>query len=84
MMALDELWGTVWHQGIVYECTSVVVPFLVRLAIDPSGDDASRSQVAFLLASIAGANSFVFPRALARCCDRGGCETPVRQRPLVI
>lgn len=59
--ALEQLWGTVWHQGTVYECTPLAVPFLVRVATNPSGDDQTRAQVALLLTSVATATSFVLP-----------------------
>jgi hypothetical protein len=58
--ALETLWGTVWHQGTVYECTPLTVPFLVEV-VAAKLDDATRAQVAFLLASIASAWSFVLP-----------------------
>ena len=79
--AVEELWGTVWHQGTVYECTPVAVPFLVRLATDPSGDDASRSQVALLLASIAGANSFVLPQDPRQMLRPGWLREPGEPTP---
>jgi hypothetical protein len=59
--ALAELWGTVWHQGTVYDCTPVAVPFLTDIAVSPDVDAAARAEVAALLASIASANSFVLP-----------------------
>ena len=59
--ALEDLWGTVWHQGTVFECTPLVVPFLVNLATNPEGDDDTRAQVALLLTSVATATSFVLP-----------------------
>lgn len=59
--ALEQLWGTVWHQGTVYECTPLAVPFLVRVATNPTGDDQTRAQVALLLTSVTTATSFVLP-----------------------
>ncbi|WP_062461625.1 hypothetical protein [Demequina soli] len=56
-----ELWGTVWHQGTVYEVSPVVVPYLVDMACDECCPPAARSQAGLLLASITGANSFVLP-----------------------
>ena len=58
---LHGLWGTVWHQGTVYDGTPLVVPFLVRLAVNPEGDDQTTARVALLLASIAAATSSVVP-----------------------
>ena len=59
--ALNELWGTVWHQGTVYDCTPTVVPYLVRVLTEPTATDTTRSQMAFLLAAIAAPTSFVLP-----------------------
>lgn len=38
-LALDELFGTIWHQGTVYEATSYAVPFLILLLIHPKTED---------------------------------------------
>jgi hypothetical protein len=57
--ALRELWGTVWHQGTVYDCTPLVVPFLIELLGDSVIAKDTRGELTILLASIAGAMSFV-------------------------
>lgn len=57
--ALEELWGTIWHQGTVYDCTPVVVPFLVEVVQAADVDHRTRAEVALLLAEIASAASFV-------------------------
>ncbi len=54
-----ELWGTVWHQGTVYEVSPLVVPYMVDVACDESCPPTVRSQAGLLLASIAAANSYV-------------------------
>lgn len=59
--ALRDLWQTVWHQGTVYECTPLVVPFLTRIVVDGVGSDIASAEVVLLLASIATATSFVLP-----------------------
>jgi hypothetical protein len=59
--ALGDLWMTVCHQGTVYECSPVVVPFLVAAIGVQDLDDGTRAQLALLLASIASAVSFVLP-----------------------
>jgi hypothetical protein len=50
--ALGFFWGTVHHQGDIYDSTIAAVPFLVRAAIAPGFPD--RAGILDLLASIAG------------------------------
>jgi hypothetical protein len=50
--ALHELFGSIWHQGTVYEATAYAVPFLARIAADP--EQSGRASVVQLLAAIAG------------------------------
>jgi len=38
--ALHELFGSIWHQGTVYEATSHAVPFLVEILARPEADTA--------------------------------------------
>ncbi|MDN3354195.1 hypothetical protein [Actinomadura sp. DC4] len=38
--ALNELFGTIWHQGTVYEATTHAVPFLIELLAAPDTDTA--------------------------------------------
>ena len=38
--ALNELFGTIWHQGTVYEATAYAVPFLIELLAAPDADTA--------------------------------------------
>jgi hypothetical protein len=49
--ALWQLYGSIYHQGTLYSATAAAVPFLVRLASDPSLPN--RAQIRDLLASIA-------------------------------
>jgi hypothetical protein len=49
--ALSELWGNVWHQGTVYDCTPRIVPFLAALVARDQLRDAIRAELAMLLAS---------------------------------
>lgn len=59
--AIDELYGTVWHQGTVYEVTPLTVPYLSAVACEDGVDDRTRAQTALLLGGIASATSFVLP-----------------------
>lgn len=84
--ALHELWGTVWHQGTVYDCTPVVVPFLVQVVQAKDVDDRTRAEVALLLASIASASSFVLggrPTQMWPAEWRRGPDQQVPARDLV-
>lgn len=49
--ALQELYGNVFHEGSRYEASAPAVPFLARLAADPSQPD--RHEILALLASLA-------------------------------
>jgi hypothetical protein len=49
--ALYDLFGTIWHQGAVYEATSYATPFLLELLGDPA--TRKREHLALLVASIA-------------------------------
>lgn len=55
--ALYQLLGNVWHQGTIYEASSYVVPFLVRMLRTPSTPD--RSIVAMILAAIASGSPYL-------------------------
>ncbi len=55
--ALYELMTTVWHQGMIYEVSAYVVPFLVNMLRSQSTPD--RSMPALLLASIADGSSYL-------------------------
>ena len=46
--AVSELFGTIWHQGTVYDATSVAVPFLGELA---ASDDVD-GEIRFLLLAL--------------------------------
>ncbi|MQS37533.1 hypothetical protein FFZ77_18440, partial [Streptomyces katsurahamanus] len=50
--ALDGMYGTVHHQGDVYDATLACIPFLVELAADPAVQD--RGGIVELLTSIGG------------------------------
>lgn len=79
--ALEELWGTVWHQGTVYECSPLVVPFLAAVVTSPDGDDVTRAQVALLLASIAAATSFALPHQPQQLVRPRRLRTPADGTP---
>src|SRR5258708_14521335 len=53
--SLWQLFGSIWHQGTVYEATAYAVPFLIELAADPLTPD--RVVILGLLADIAKGNS---------------------------
>jgi hypothetical protein len=55
--ASHELWGTVWHQGTVYEASAAAVPALAILARDTATVD--RVDLVLLLSSIATGRSYV-------------------------
>jgi len=54
---LEGLFGTIWHQGTVYEATAPAVPFLIELLANPGvkGKDG----ILQLLACIAEGSSYV-------------------------
>ena len=54
--AATELWGTVWHQGSVYEASAAAVPALATLAQSPATVD--RLDVLLLLATMATGGSY--------------------------
>lgn len=56
LSALYRLLGSVWHKGTIYEASSYVIPFLVKMLNTPATPE--RSLVALLLASIAGGESY--------------------------
>jgi hypothetical protein len=49
--AMWELYGNVWHQGSRYPATVLIVPFLVRLAANPTIKD--RDQIALFIPFLA-------------------------------
>lgn len=55
------LFGSIWHQGTVYEATSYAVPFLLELAADPQTPD--RIGILDLLGAIAHGESGESPWA---------------------
>ena len=57
--AIAALWSSVWHQGTVYTCSPLAVPFLAEAANALGEDAAIRTQVLLLLASLAAATSFI-------------------------
>ncbi|MGI5243781.1 hypothetical protein [Dactylosporangium sp. CA-139066] len=54
--ALSELYGTIWHQGTVYEATAHAVPLLIRILDAPA---APAADVLGLLGSIAEGTSYM-------------------------
>lgn len=54
--ASTELWGTVWHQGTVYEASAAAIPALATLARNPVTVD--RLDVLLLLSSMATGDSY--------------------------
>jgi hypothetical protein len=53
-LALDGMYGAVHHQGDVYECTIVSIPFLLEAVAHP--ELPGRGAIVELLASIGGAD----------------------------
>ena len=54
--ALNELFGSVWHQGTIYSVSAHVIPFLVELLDAPQVKD--KPSIIALLASIASGRGF--------------------------
>ena len=59
--ALEEAWGTLWHQGTVYACTPPAVPFLVDVIADTDVKESVRTQLGLPASEVARAESFVLP-----------------------
>lgn len=55
--AWHELYGTIWHQGTVYEASAYAVPFLLRLFADQRTPD--RHAVLEMLQSLAAGSSYM-------------------------
>lgn len=55
--ALAELYGSIWHQGTIYEATIFAVPFLIELLAHPA--TADKAGIACLLASIADGGGYL-------------------------
>jgi hypothetical protein len=54
--AIDELFGSLDHQGTVYEASAAAVPFLVEIAVDHRTPLRWRAWVLILLAGLADGN----------------------------
>ena len=59
--ALSDLFGTIWHQGTIYEASSYAVPFLVELAMEPTV--TRRDEILGLIGSLAAGNSYLATHA---------------------
>ena len=57
--ALSWLFGTIWHQGTVYEATASAVPFLARIARQDRLPPDDRAMVVALLGAIAAGWSYL-------------------------
>lgn len=66
--AEDELWGSLVHQGTVYEATVVAVPFLARLSA----------------AGVRSANLLAMLGAIAESTDEHGLDRPGAARAAVV
>jgi HEAT repeat protein len=55
--AMHNLYGTIWHQGTVYEATAYTVPFLLELLQHPVVHD--KDQILILLVHLANGNSYI-------------------------
>lgn len=56
--AVDDLFGTLAHQGTVYEASAAAVPFLAEIAVDPRTHLRWRVWVLALLSGLANGNEF--------------------------
>jgi hypothetical protein len=61
--AWELLFGTIWHQGTVYEASAYAVPFLLKVLESPETPDKTR--VAILLACLADGHSYLDVHALS-------------------
>lgn len=59
--ASKSLWGSLCHQGTVYEASNAAVPELAALLADPLTDLHSRVDLALLLGGIAAAYTYASP-----------------------
>jgi hypothetical protein len=57
--ALSWLFGTIWHQGTVYEATAPAVPFLARIARQDRLPPDDRAMLVALLGAIAAGWSYL-------------------------
>lgn len=55
--SIYQLFGTIWHQGSVYQASSYAIPFLFELLALP--DERDRAFVAMLLAELADGVSYL-------------------------
>ncbi|WIG61353.1 MAG: hypothetical protein OJF49_004101 [Ktedonobacterales bacterium] len=55
--AMHWLYGTIWHQGTVYEATAYAVPFLIELLQEPEVQD--KDAILSLLAHLANGSSYL-------------------------
>jgi hypothetical protein len=83
--AIERLWGSLCHQGTVYEATPVAVRFIAKLIAEGTTTDDVRAHLTFLLASIANADSFVLPGndQMVRADWRRDTDEPRPERDLI-
>ncbi len=80
--AMFELYGTIWHQGTVYEASSYAVPFLIELLESESVQ--GKGDILGLLASLASGSSYkaVHQHAQARIFGEEFVQSPQYQAEL--
>ena len=61
--AIHLLFGTIWHQGTVYEASAYAVPFLLKALESP--DTPDKTVIAILLACLADGHSYLDVHALS-------------------
>lgn len=61
--AIHLLFGTIWHQGTVYEASVYAVPFLLKVLESP--DTPDKTIIAILLACLADGHSYLDVHALS-------------------
>jgi len=61
--ALHLLYGTIWHQGTVYEASAYAVPFLLKVLESPETPD--KTAIAILLACLTDGHSYLDVHALS-------------------
>ena len=71
--AMYDAYGSIWHQGTIYDATAEAVPFLIRISLAAGVPD--RGRVLELLAAIAGGTGYVMAhRRLMTAAELGGSD----------
>lgn len=75
--AIGELYGSIWHQGTVYEASSHAVPFLIELVQNETVQD--RDKILILLSDLAVGRSYQHVHRLIGQSAAGGERLDARE-----